>query len=104
MQKKDRRVMCSMTDMERRELERDKVSAFQMKVENAECFDDVAIYTVEVPTKKHRRPEVIEAKKKDIENLEKYGVFEEVEHEGQQTVGSRWVITRKEKKYGQKQN
>ena len=75
-----------------------------MKVENAECFDDVAIYTAEVPKKEHRRPEVIEAKEKEIENLEKYGVFEEVEHEGQETVGSRWKITRKEKADGQKQN
>ena len=35
--------------------------------------------------------------------MEKYGVFEEVEDEGQETVGSRWVITRKEKADGQKQ-
>ena len=35
--------------------------------------------------------------------LEKYGVFEEVEDEEQETVGSRWVITRKEKADGQKQ-
>ena len=66
-----------------------------MKVENTECFDDVAIYTVEVPTKEHRRPDVMKGKEKEIENLEKYGVFEEVENEGQETVGSRWVITRK---------
>ena len=31
--------------------------------------------------------QVIEAKEKDIENLEKYGVFEEVEDIGQETVG-----------------
>ena len=36
--------------------------------------------------------------------MEKQGVFEEVENEGQETVGSRWVITRKEKADGQKQN
>ena len=36
--------------------------------------------------------------------MEKYGIFEEVENEGQETVGSRWVITRKEKADGQKQN
>ncbi len=46
---------------------------------------------------------MIEAKQKEIENLEKYGVFEEVEDEGQNTVDSRWVITRKEKADGQKQ-
>ena len=54
--------------------------------------------------REHKKPEVIEAKAKEIENLEKYGVFEEVEDEGQETVGSRWVITKKEKADGQKQN
>ena len=49
-------------------------------------------------------PEVIEAKQKEIENLEKYEVFEEVKYEGQETVGSRWVITKKEKADGQKKN
>ena len=52
----------------------------------------------------HQKPEVIEAKMKEIENLEKYEVFEEVEDEEQETVGSRWVITQKEKSDGQKQN
>ena len=41
---------------------------------------------------------------KKIENLDKYGFFEEVEYEGQETVGSRWVITKKEKADGQKTN
>ena len=35
--------------------------------------------------------------------MEKYGVFEDVKDEGQETVYSRWVITRKEKADGQKQ-
>ena len=46
-----------------------------MQVENSECFDDIAIYTVEVPVREHKLPEVIDAKQKEIENLEKYGVF-----------------------------
>ena len=72
-------------------------------MENLECYDDIAILTVEVPVREHKKPEVIEAKQKEIENLEKYGVFEEVEDEGQDTLDSRWVITRKEKSDGQKQ-
>ena len=60
-----------------------------MKVENAECFDEMTIYIVEVPVKEHKKPEVIEAKQREIENLEKYEVFEEVEDVGQETVGSR---------------
>ena len=39
-----------------------------------------------------------------MENLQKYGVFEEGEYKGQETVGSRWVITKKEKADGQKKN
>ena len=84
-------------------MRRDEVATFWMKIENEECFEDIAIYTVEVPVREHRRPEVSEAKQREIENLEKYGVFEEVEDEGQDVVDSRWVITRKEKSDGQKQ-
>ena len=54
--------------------------------------------------KEHKKPEVIEAKQREIENLEKYGVFEQVEDVGKETVGSRWVITRKEKADGRKTN
>merc|ERR1711905_46198 len=39
---------------------------------------------------------------RELENLEKYEVFEEVEDTGQDTIGSRWVITKKEKSDGQK--
>ena len=37
-----------------------------------------------------------------IENLDKYGFFEEVEYEGQETVGSRFVIHKEEKADGLK--
>ena len=77
---------------------------FWMRLENTVCFNEMAIYNVQVPVKEHRIPEVIEAKEKDIENLEKCGVLEEVEDVRQETVGSRWVITRKEKADGQKKN
>ena len=92
-----------MTDAKRREMKRDEISTFWMQVENSECFDEIAIYTVEVPVREHKLPEVIDAKPKEIENLEKYCVLEEVEDEHQETVDSRWVITRKEKSDGQKQ-
>ena len=59
-----------------------------MRVENTKCFDEVAIYTVEVPVREHKRPEVIEAKEREVENLEKYGVFEEVADIGQDTVNN----------------
>ena len=87
VEENDRRVMHSMNGVKRRELERERISTIWMKIENVECFDDATISTVDVPVKEHKRPEVIEAKEKEIENLEKYRVFEEVEDEGQEKVG-----------------
>ena len=68
-----------------------------------ECFiEEEVVYVVELPVKEHGRPEVVEAKEKEIENLKKYEVFEKVKDEEQQTIGTRWVITQKEAHDGQK--
>ena len=98
--KVSKRVTRSMTDAKGKEMKREEISTFWMQVENLECFDEMTIFTVEVPVREHKKPEVIEAKQKEIEYLEKYGVSEAVE---QDKVDSRWVITKKEKEYGQKQ-
>ena len=50
----------------------------------------------------HKRHEVKEAKIKEIKNLEDNKTFELVEDVGQETIGSCWVITKKEKYDGQK--
>ena len=71
-------------------------------MENTECFDDVTVFAVEIPVSGHKDPEVVEAKEKELENLSKYDVFEEVEDSGQERITSRWVITRKERADGQK--
>ena len=97
-----RRRTQSMMAVERRELERDRISSFWLKMENTECFNDIAVYAVEVPVAEHKKAEVIEAKEKELENLIKYEVFEEVEDVGQERISSRWVITKKEKADGQK--
>ena len=55
---------------------------------------DMCVYTVELPTSEHWRPE--------IKNLQDYETFIEVKDEGQSRVGSRWVITEKEQHDGQK--
>ena len=75
-----------MTDVRREEMRKEEISTFWMQMENLECFDKMTIYTVEVPVREHKKPEVIEAKQKEIENLEKYGVFQEVKDEGQDKV------------------
>ena len=49
-----------------------------------------------------KRPEVKDAKSKEIRNLEDYETFELVKDVGQKTIGSCWVITKKEKHDGQK--
>ena len=41
--------------------------------------------------------EVKDPKIAEINNLIDYDIFEEVEDEGQETLGSRWVFTAKEK-------
>ena len=64
-------------------MRKEEISTFWMQMENLECFDEMTIYTVEVPVKEHNKQEVIEAKQREIENLEKYEVFEEAEDVGQ---------------------
>ena len=44
-----------MTDAKRKEMRRDEISTFQMQVENSECFDEITIYTVEVPVREHKK-------------------------------------------------
>ena len=96
------RMRTRSMERRRKELEKDSISTFWMKFENEECHDDIAVYAVEVPRVEHKKIEVIEAKEKELENMFNYEVFEEVEDEGQETIGSRWVITKKEKADGQK--
>ena len=72
-----RRMRTRSMDKEKKDdLQLDNVSTFWMKVENNECFDDIAIYTVEIPTKDQNTSEVKEAKQKELQNLFKYDVFE----------------------------
>ena len=61
------------------------------------------VYTIEIQTKDQNTPEVNEAKHKEVENLVRYDVFEEVDDCGQEQIGSRWVIIHKKKADGQKQ-
>ena len=51
-----------MNDVKREEMRKEEISTFWMQVENSECFDEMTIYTVEVPVGEHEKLEVIEAK------------------------------------------
>ena len=56
-----------------------------------------------IPVKQHNRPDVIEAKKIEMENLMTHGTWTEVPYNGQELVSTKWVITESEKQDGQKQ-
>ena len=70
----NRRITRSMTDVDRRCLEREQISTFWLKVENTECFDDISIYTVEVPISEHKMLKVIDAKKRNRKSREVWSV------------------------------
>ena len=42
--------------------------------------------TVEIPRKEHRKIEVIEAKKKKVDNLKRYGTYGEKPDEGKEKI------------------
>ena len=86
-----------------KEAKKDTIGAYWMTLENNECFDGcVTTYVVEVPVKEHKAPEVLEAKETEVENLKAFDTFEEVLDVGQEKLGTRWVVTRKEVHDGQK--
>ena len=78
------------------------VAMYWMTAEQRENFEIYAVYRVEIPAEDQNTPEIDEAKHKEIENLIKFNVFEEVDNHGQERILSRWVVTQKEKADGQK--
>ena len=57
--------------------------------------DDDEVSVVSIPCHLNGEPAVIEAKRKELENLKAFKVFEEVEDTGQCRIRSGWVITEK---------
>ena len=68
---------------------KDAIGSKYMKVEQVVCFLENGVFVVEVPVSEHNKPEVKEAKMKEIQNLEYYETFELVEDVGQECIGSR---------------
>merc|ERR1711895_43551 len=87
-----------------RDLQNDIIGAKYLQVEKSVYSMDYKIYSVDVPVKDHGKKEIVAAKNKEIENLKFYETYEEVRDEGQETIGSRWVITKKQQHDGQKQD
>merc|ERR1711867_204775 len=88
----------------RRDLQNYIIGAKYLQVEKSVYFMDYEIFSLEVPVKEHGKPEIVKAKNNEIENLKLYETFEELIDEGQETIGSRWIITEKQKHDGQKQD
>ena len=66
----------------RKDLLNDVIGAKYLQVEKEVYFMDYSIFTVEVPVREHGKPEIIEAKNTEIQNLKAYENFEEVNDEG----------------------
>ena len=58
-----------------------------------EITEEVLVVTF--PRYQHHTREVVEAKQNELENWDKFGVFEEVPDRGQKLVGTSWVVVRK---------
>ena len=76
-----------------RDLKNDRIGAKYLQIEKSVYFMDYQIYSVEVPVKDHGKPEIVAAKNKEMDNLKFYETYVEVKDEGQETIGSRWVVT-----------
>ena len=59
--------------------------------------DDDAVYVVIVPRFRHGEVKCKEAKEEELSRFDEFDVYEEVEDEGQTTLGTNWVLTEKVK-------
>ena len=90
-------------EKQREELRKDLVAAYYTTLPQKEDLSEGSVYRVEVPTKQHGRPDVVEAKKAEMENLRTHNTWNEVKNTGQDLIDLKWVITESEKQDGQKQ-
>ena len=77
------------------DLKNDAIGAGYLRVANTVSFSDICSYVIELPISEHWKPEVKAAKRIEVKNLMDYETFKEVQDEGQDTIGSRLVITQK---------
>ena len=70
----------------------DRIGVGKLKQDRKLEQNKETIYAVMVPKARHNEPEIIDAKKQEIENWKKINAFEIVEDIGQPTITTRWVI------------
>ena len=82
--------------LDQEDLEGDTIGVKYLRMANTVSFSEMCTYTIELPVSQFGTPEVKSAKRTEIKNLMDYKTFEEVKDKGQETIGSRWIITQKE--------
>ena len=53
------------------------------------------VYVVQIPRYLHHERKCLEAKKKELDCWDEFQVYQEVPDEGQQTIGTNWILTEK---------
>ena len=88
------------------DLKKDKAGATSLICDNLDKTNDpFVINVIHLPVKEHGRPECVEAKISELNNLIHYETFEEILEEDvrdEEIIGIRWILTEKEQHDGQK--
>ena len=74
-----------------------------MSIEKNECLDDEIAFLLLKFQRKNMERKKFWKQNRDIENLQKFWTFEEIEDEGKDKITSRWVILERLKHDGQKE-
>ena len=74
-----------------------------MSIEKNECLDDEIAFLLLKFQRKNMERKKFWKQNRDIENLQKFWTFEEIEDEGKDKITSRWVILKRLKHDGQKE-
>ena len=62
-----------------------------------ESNDNVeVVQEVFFPIEHHSDPEVLEAKRKELENWTNFGVYNKIDDQGQRTISTKWVVSERE--------
>ena len=75
-------------------VDKDEKVGEQAKVITNEYFP-ANVYVVFIPPKFHHYPFVIEAKEREMENFDKFAMYDIVKKDGQKFITSGWIITEK---------
>ena len=84
------------------DLKKDAIGAKYLRMGSSISFSELCSFVVELPILEYCRLEVKLAKRNEVKNLIDYTTFQDVPDQGQEVVGSNWVITQKGKHDGQK--